>query len=276
MKLMVLGLSKLRAKVASAGVLAIVAAGAPTQAQPLALASIIPQINILITGGNDRSQDSRGTGFLVGRDTWVTAAHVVTGCAAVYVKVADEWRPASSIKVHGSADLAVFHARQDDRTKPLAISSRAPVAGDVAVHVGFTKGEFTAVETRLSASANVRLANTGNVSAGWVWSNEQGGGERRMSGLSGGPQLDARGAVQGVTISYGNGSGGLRMTTAPASDLQGFLPASVQQGQLSSGGFEGFAGASRTSNPKQLRANGSVTSVFCARTSSARTAAPGI
>jgi serine protease Do len=233
------------------------------------MAAVVPQINVTVVGGNDRSHDSRGTGFLVGRDTWVTAAHVVNGCAAVYVKVGNEWRPASNVKVHGSADLAMFHARQDDRTKPLPLSARAPMAGDVAVHVGFAKGEFTAVGTRLSASANVRLASTGNVSTGWVWTQEQTGSDGRMSGLSGGPQLDARGAVQGVTISSGNGSGGLRMTTTPISDLQGFLPGNVQQGRPPAG-LEGFGAANPTNHANQLHTNGSVTSVFCAATTSTR------
>jgi S1-C subfamily serine protease len=259
---------KIRSKIVVGMVLAA-AAAAPTQAEQLAMGTSAPQINVTVAGGNDRSHDSRGTGFLVGRDTWVTAAHVVNGCAAVYVKVGNEWRPASHVRLHGSADLAVFHARQDERTRPLPISTRAPVAGDVAIHVGFAKGEFTAVETRLSAAANVRLASTGAMSAGWVWTQEQAGADRRMNGVSGGPQLDARGAVQGVTISYGNGSGGLRMTTASISDLQGFLPASLQRGQTQalSGGFEGFAGG-RGSNPHHLRVNGSVTSVFCATTTS--------
>ena len=244
------------------------------------MVAAVPEINVTVVGGNDRSHDSRGTGFLVGRDTWVTAAHVVNGCATVYVKIANEWRPASNVKLHGSADLAVFQARQDDRAKPLPLSTRSPVAGDVAVHVGFAKGEFTAVETRLSASANVRLASTGNVSAGWVWAHDQAGGESRMNGLSGGPQLDASGAVQGVTVSYGNGSGGLRMTTMPISGLDGFLPATVQQ-RRPSAGFEGFGTAASSAiqanqryamqlQAVQLQGSGSVASVFCAATTSTR------
>jgi serine protease Do len=241
--------------------LAVVAA--PAQGQQLAVGADVPEVNVLVVDGNDRNKDSRGTGFLIARDTWVTAAHVVNGCAAVYVKIANEWRPASNVKLHGSADLAVLRARQDDRTTPLPISSRVPVAGDVATHVGFAKGEFTAVESRLGASATVRVKASGNVSAGWVWVHDQLGTDGRISGLSGGPQLDARGAVQGVTISYGQGSGGLRMTTLPISDLQGFLPGHA-------GSSSGFRRASPAINVGQLHASGSITTVYCAATASPR------
>jgi hypothetical protein len=256
-------LFKIRAQVVAAAALAFVAAVAPAEAQQLAMATLVPHVDVTVTGGADRTKDSRGTSFLIGQDTWVTAAHVVKGCAAVHVKVGNEWRPASNVKVHGSADLAVFHARQDDRTKPLSISGRAPVAGDAALHVGFAKGEFTLIETRLSAGANVRLASTGGVSGGWVWSQDQ-GGDRHMNGVSGGPQLDAYGAVQGVNVSYGNNAAGLRVTTQPIHDLQGFLPANVQRGSASTAPVRGAEHA------KQLRANGSVTSVFCATTTSTR------
>jgi S1-C subfamily serine protease len=255
--------STMRAQVVSLVALAFVTTTAPTQAQQLAMATLVPQINVTVAASSDRATDSRGTAFLVGQDTWVTAGHVVKGCAAVYVKVGSEWRPAANVNVHGSADLAVFRARQNDQTRPLPISSRAPSAGDAAFHVGFAKGEFTSVETRLSAQANVRLASTGGVSAGWVWSENQ-GGDRRMNGISGGPQLDAYGAVQGVNVSYGNNASGLRMTTQPVSDLQGFLPANIKHGQASA------TPVRSAEHAKQLRANGSVTSVFCSSTTSTR------
>jgi len=249
---------------AALAALVLVANHAPAHAQQMAM--VMPQVNVTVGGGVDRSQDSRGTAFLVGRDTWVTAAHVVKGCTAVYVRAGGEWRPAHNVKLHSVADVAVFEARQDERSKPLTLSTRAPGMGDTAMHVGFTKGELTAVQTRASASANVRLASSGGVSSGYLFqSSDQTPGDRRMNGVSGGPQLDSRGAVQGVTISYGGQAGQpLRLTTVPVSELNGFLPAHVQVGQAS--GFEGFAAP----NPGQLRANGSVTSVYCATTTSTR------
>lgn len=250
---------------AALAALTVFAQAVPASAQQMAMA--MPQVNVTVAGGTDRTQDSRGTAFLVGQDTWVTAAHVVKGCTAVYVRSGGEWRPASNVKVHGSADVAVFMARQDARTKPLALSNRAPTMGEAAVHVGFAKGEFTAVETRASASANVRLASSGGVSSGYLFqSTDRTPGDRRMNGVSGGPQLDRNGAVQGVTISYGGQAGQpLRLTTVPVAELAGFLPANVQVGQASNG-FEGFGG----NQASQLRANGSVTSVYCATTKSTR------
>jgi hypothetical protein len=248
--------------VAALAALTFFAQAVPASAQQLAM--VMPQVNVTVAGGSDRSSDSRGTAFLVGRDTWVTAAHVVNGCAAVYVRAGGEWRVASNLKVHGSADVAVFSARQDERTKPLALSTRAPGMGDTAIHIGFARGEFTAVETRASAAANVRLASTGGTSSGYLFQSTDGNsGDRRMNGVSGGPQLDARGAVQGVTISYGGQAGQpLRLTTVPVSELQGFLPANVQ---LASG-FEGFV----PNQANQMRTSGSVTSVYCATTTSTR------
>lgn len=237
-------------------------------AQQIAMAGpALPQVNVTVVGGQDRAADSRGTAFLVDRDTWVTAAHVVKGCSAVYVRAGGEWRPANQVTVHGSADLAIFRARQDDRSRPLKLSERAPSMGDAAFHIGFAKGEFTSVDTKLSAQANVKLANTGGVSASFVWSQNENHGERRMNGISGGPQLDSRGAVQGVTISYGGSAGQpLRMTTVPMSELRGFLPTSVEYAAEDARTFQG-----RTADhAKQLRNNGSVTSVYCATTASAR------
>ena len=70
--------------------------------------------------------------------------------------------------------------------------------------------------------------------------------------------------MQGVTISYAGTP--MRLTTAPVSSLRGFLPASVQY--VSTGGtqIEGHSAAYAA----QLRANGSVTSVYCASTTSTR------
>ena len=248
--------------IAALASLALFAQVVPASAQQLAM--VMPQVNVTVAGGADRTSDSRGTAFLVGRDTWVTAAHVVNGCAAVYVRAGGEWRVASNLKVHGSADVAVFSARQAERTKPLALSTRAPGMGDTAIHIGFARGEFTAVETRASAAANVRLASTGGTSSGYLFQSTDGNsGDRRMNGVSGGPQLDARGAVQGVTISYGGQAGQpLRLTTVPVSELQGFLPANVQ---LASG-FEGFV----PNQANQMRTSGIVTSVYCATTTSTR------
>ena len=143
-------------------------------AQQLAVdndAPVLPQVNVIIVGGNDGAPDSCGTAFLVGRDTWVTATHVIRDCSAVHVRSGGTWRPARAVKAHNSADLAVVEAGQDDRTEALKLSDRNPTLGNPAVHIGFARGEFMSLETRLSAVANVRQASRPDAgpSSGWIW-----------------------------------------------------------------------------------------------------------
>jgi serine protease Do len=219
-------------------------------------------VNIAIVGGNDRQHDSRGTGFLVARDTWVTAAHVVRGCAAVYVKGDKGWNRARSVSLHPTADLAVINARSSESQIALPLADRDPVIGQPGIHIGFAHGQLVYVETSLSAAASVRQVEQpqAGTSTGWLWQQRgEGMQDSRLGGISGGPQLDASGVVQGVTISYV--SGPIRVTTVPATTLRGFLPADTRLADPRAS--YRLASNSNAVVPQAALSN-SVTSIHCA------------
>ena len=230
---------------------------------PTSYGAAVPLVNIAIVGGNDRRRDSRGTGFLVARDTWVTAAHVVRGCAAVYVRGDRSWHLARKVSLHPSADLAVIDARSDAGQTFLPLADREPTLGQAGVHMGYAHGQLVVVETSLSAAANVRQVEQpeAGISTGWLWRQRgEGAQDSRLGGISGGPQIDTNGVVQGITISYV--SGPIRMTTVPAATLRGFLPAGTQLADPRASNR--LASNANAAAAPQLAASASVTSVHCA------------
>jgi S1-C subfamily serine protease len=226
-------------------------------------AAPIPLVNISVMGGNDRRHDSRGTAFLVARDTWATAGHVVRGCAAVYVRSDKGWKRAREVFLHPLADLAVIKAPSDGGQALLPLADRDPTIGQSGVHLGYAHGQLVFVETSLSAAANVRQVAQpeAGISAGWLWRQRGGGAQdSHLSGISGGPQIDANGIVQGITISYTGNP--IRMTTVPAATLRGFLPAGTPLADPRSSNR--IASRSNVVAAPQFAASAGVTSVYCA------------
>lgn len=235
---------------------------APLQAPASQVASI-PLVNVSIVGGNDRRHDSRGTGFLVSHDTWATAAHVVRGCAAVYVRGDGGWNRARKVSLHPSADLAVITARSDAGQAVLPLADREPTLGQSGVHLGYAHGQLVFVETTLSAAANIHQVAQpeAGTSAGWLWRQRGvGAQDSHLGGVSGGPQIDSNGVVQGITISYAGSP--IRMTTVTAATLRGFLPAGIQLADPRSSNR--IASRSNAAASVQFAVSASVTSVYCA------------
>jgi S1-C subfamily serine protease len=230
---------------------------------PAAYTGPVPLVDIAVAGGNDRRSDSRGTAFLVSRDTWATAAHVVRGCAAVYVRGDRGWSRARKVALHQSADLAVINARSDQGQAFLPLADRDPTIGQPAVHMGYAHGQLVFVETSLSAAANIRQIERpeAGTSTGWLWRQRGAGAQdSRLGGISGGPQIDADGVVQGITISYAGSP--IRMTTVPAAALRGFLPAGTKLGDPRSSNR--IASRSNAVGAVQFAVSASVTTVYCA------------
>jgi hypothetical protein len=233
------------------------------QQSPTSPAMPMPLVNISVAGGNDRRHDTRGTGFLVARDTWATAGHVVRGCAAVYIHGDRGWNRASKVSLHPSADLAIINARSDAGQAVLPLSDQDPAFDQPAVHVGYAHGQLVFVETSLSAAANIRQTTQPEAGtfAGWLWRQRgEGAQESRLAGISGGPQIDAGGVVQGITISYAGSP--IRMTTVSASTLRGFLPAGAQLTDPRASNR--LATPSNAVAAPQFAVSASVTTVYCA------------
>ena len=147
--------------------------------------------------------NSIGTAFsLDRRGVWMTARHVVDGCARVLIVTA----PRRGVRVrrtyiHPRADLAVLQTRGG---APAVRFTRQKLRrGQTGYHFGFPKGEPAAVKSVLIGRRRMRSVGRYNVIEPVVaWADrvrvpDSYGG---LGGISGGPAMDGRGNIIGVTV----------------------------------------------------------------------------
>ena len=187
-----------------------------------------PGFDMLVEGDEGKPEDSIGTAFLVAPGTWITAAHVLESCAKSYVRVRDEWRPITGKTLHPVADVAIATTGTPQDPPRIELTERLPVMGQEGFHFGYPHGNPTSVYTRFVGMARIRQGKPGKpVEQGWVWAEQERSpaGSGALGGISGGPQVDRTGAVQGVTILYAERSA--RLTTTPMSRVKDVLPKDV-------------------------------------------------
>lgn len=175
-----------------------------------------------------KPEDSIGTAFLVAPGTWITAGHVLESCAKSYVRVRDEWRPITGKTLHPVADVAIATTGAPQDPPKIDLTDRLPVMGQEGFHFGYPHGNPTSVYTRFVGMARIRQGKPGKpVEQGWVWAEQERSppGSGPLGGISGGPQVDRTGAVQGVTILYAERSA--RLTTTPVSRVRDVLSKDV-------------------------------------------------
>jgi len=175
-----------------------------------------------------KPHDSIGTAFHVAPGVWLTAGHVLDSCRKAYVRVRDQWLPIARKLVHPVADVAVALVEAAERPPEIHLTKRLPVLGQDGYHFGYPGGEPAAVHTRFVGSARIRKGRPGTpLEQGWMWA------ERArtppdidgLGGLSGGPQVDRTGAVQGITVLHSPQAG--RLTTTPVSRARELLQPEV-------------------------------------------------
>ncbi|MCW5745328.1 MAG: trypsin-like peptidase domain-containing protein [Alphaproteobacteria bacterium] len=210
-----------------------------------------------------RANDSLGTAFAIDvTGIWLTAAHVVDECKAVYVLRERDWRAATAVRMHPSADIALIRAVDTGPTITLAPPA-VPAVGSDAFHVGYPQSRPAQVHTRYIGRARIERPQRGMPpEPGHVWVEvaRAPAFEGSLGGISGGPAFDSAGRVVGVTILESSRRG--RVTTAPVERIRDLLVR---------GGVEAKPGTSRqqfTATSFQgtgdlLRAAGTVTHVFC-------------
>lgn len=170
-------------------------------------------------------QNGVGTAFAVNSSgDWLTARHVVEGCAKVTLMVAPgNYVPVANIVVDEEHDLALLSTGRSPFPVSLALEGPLRV-GSEGFAVGFPQGEPGELATRLVARS--RLVTRGRRSAeapilAWAEVGRTEGLRGTLGGISGGPMFDATGAVRGVIVAESPRRGRI-YTTAPQS-VEAFL-----------------------------------------------------
>ncbi|MXY40266.1 MAG: trypsin-like peptidase domain-containing protein [Rhodospirillaceae bacterium] len=172
-----------------------------------------PAFSVAIPTGKS---NSIGTAFsLDRRGVWMTARHVVDGCARVLIVTG----PRRGVRVrrtyiHPKADLAVLQTRGG--APAVAFTQQTLRRGQTGYHFGYPRGEPAAIQSTLIGRRRMRSVGRYSVVEPVVaWADrvrvpDSYGG---LGGISGGPAMDGRGEIIGVTVA-GSKRRGRIFTTA--------------------------------------------------------------
>ncbi|BBK45458.1 endopeptidase DegP [Allostella vacuolata] len=150
-----------------------------------------------------RSGDAQGTAAVIDpKGVWLTARHVAEGCREVLVESYDRWVRTRVAALHPETDLAVLTTRGAPPAFPIARGDRLRL-GQTAWAIGFPKSVPSVVEGQLLGRG--RIGFTGRMegeAAVTVWTERRRTpeGDGPLSGISGGPLLDAGGQLIGVAV----------------------------------------------------------------------------
>ena len=159
-----------------------------------------PAFSVAIPSGKS---NSIGTAFSLDRQgVWMTARHVVDGCARVLIVTG----PRRGVRVrrtyiHPRADLAVLQTRGG--APAVQFTRQRLRRGQTGYHFGYPKGEPAAIQSVLIGRRRMRSVGRYNVIEPVVaWADrvrvpDSYGG---LGGISGGPAMDGRGEIIGVTV----------------------------------------------------------------------------
>lgn len=165
-----------------------------------------------------------GSAFAISDEGWwITARHVVDGCARVGLVVSrGSAVRVDEVKQALFADLALLKTSHAPAPLALDTSERNFQVGQRAFHVGFPQGRPGEAYSRLIGRE--RLIATGRYEVEepvlvWAELGRTGGLHGSLAGMSGGPALAANGQVIGVTIAESARRGRL-YTAAPSTLLR--------------------------------------------------------
>ena len=212
-------------------------------------------------------RNSIGTAFsLDDRGLWMTARHVVDGCARVLIAIATEPRLFARVDrsyIHRRADLAILQTRGSG---PAVSFTRQKLRrGQTGYHFGFPKGKPVAVQSVLIGRRLMRSVGRYNVlEPVVVWADrvrvpEIYGG---LGGISGGPAMDPRGVIVGVTVASSKRRGRI-ITTALTSIAAALDRADVAVDQ-GDGQPDAITASNFTFVGHALRSQLTVALVYCA------------
>ena len=158
-----------------------------------------------------------GTAFSISRSgVWLTARHVVEGCAQTALVVGDGVGVAAKVQIDPRGEAALLFTEGGAEPLPLALNETLR-RGQRAYHPGFPQGEPGEASSRLLGRETLVVRGRGARSEPvlvWAETGRTKGLEGTLGGLSGAPALDAQGRVIGVPIPESPRRGRI-YTTAP-------------------------------------------------------------
>lgn len=181
--------------------------------------------------------NSTGTAFTIRNDgIWLTARHVVDGCDQVGLIVA----PRRAVKVsrtlsHPRADMAVLWTSRG--APAISISDEPLRVRQQGFHFGFPQSEPGQVSSRLLGRRNMRSTGRYRHTEPVVaWAEQSRSPETdTLGGLSGGPVLNEKGEIVGVTVAASKRRGRVMTTARISLDSMLALAAVRPAGHASAG-----------------------------------------
>ena len=188
----------------------------PPEAEGTALGPPSPFDPSVVVEVAGKPQAGVGTAFSVASSgVWVTARHVVEGCARAAIVVAPGRGVAASVAIDPQAETAILTTDGGAPPLPLGLAQRLR-RGERAFHMGFPQGRPGEASSRLIGRENLvvqgRGARTEPVLV-WAETGRTDGLRGTLGGLSGAPALDDQGRVVGVTIAEAPRRGRIYTTT---------------------------------------------------------------
>jgi hypothetical protein len=157
-----------------------------------------------------------GTAFSVGdAGVWLTARHVVAGCARIAVLVGQGHGVVATLRSSPRGEVAILTTRGGAPSLPLLAAGRLQ-RGMRAYHPGFPGDEPGEAASRLVGRENLLVRGPGGKGESvlvWAQVGRTSGQHGSLAGLSGAPALDGAGRVIGVTIAQAPRRGRIYTTT---------------------------------------------------------------
>jgi serine protease Do len=160
-----------------------------------------------------------GTAFSVAASgVWLTARHVVQGCAMTAIVVAPGSALKAAVRIDPRGDTAVLFTKGG--APPIPLAPLTPLRqGSAAFHPGFPLGSAGEAASRLIGRQRLVTRGRGGLAQqvlAWAEIGRTADLPPDLAGLSGAPALDSQGRVIGVTIAQ-SPRRGLIYTTTPRS-----------------------------------------------------------
>jgi len=164
----------------------------------------------------DKAEPGVGTAFSVAESgVWLTARHVVEGCAKTAIVVGDGQGVEAVVHVDPRGEAAILTTEGGAPPLPLGLDQTLR-RGDRAYHPGYPQGRPGEATSRLLGRETLVVRGRGARSEPvlvWAEAGRTDGLKGTLAGLSGAPALDKAGRVIGVTVAESPRRGRIYTTT---------------------------------------------------------------